>query len=255
MSSGHARISSSFGSSAMLLLVSGLVSRLRTRRARRQALRRCAASQRGAVVGFEVEPEQRLGVARTEIEPPVAHVDREAVETILHAVAVHDGHALDHRERIGDTGVDLARLRVAVVRLAQLGERRARLRQLLEHDERGDDAGVGPEVLPEVVVRGVLAAEHRVGVGHDLLHERVADAALDRLAAELADHLGPRASDGRLGPTGGPACSRRVPESVARYQPGTSARVEELRVLSDLHDRGKLSDEEFAAEKSRLMNP
>ena len=56
--------------------------------------------------------------------------------------------------------------------------------------QRGDDAGVGPEVLPEVVVRGVLAAEHRVGVGHDLLHERVADAALHRLAAELADHLG-----------------------------------------------------------------
>ena len=44
-------------------------------------------------------------------------------------------------------------------------------------------------------------------------------------------------------------------ETVARYQPGASARVEELRVLSDLHDRGKLSDEEFAAEKSRLMNP
>ena len=145
---------------------------------------------RGAVVGFEVEPEQRLGVARTEVEPPVAHVDGEAVEPILHAVAVLAGDPLDHRERIGHPGVDLARLRVPVVRLAQLGERRARLRQLLEHDQRGDDAGVGPEVLAEVVVRGVLAAEHRVGVGHDLLHERVADAALHRLAAELADHLG-----------------------------------------------------------------
>jgi hypothetical protein len=31
--------------------------------------------------------------------------------------------------------------------------------------------------------------------------------------------------------------------------------VEELRVLADLHDRGKLTDEEFAAEKARLMNP
>ncbi len=39
-------------------------------------------------------------------------------------------------------------------------------------------------------------------------------------------------------------------EFVAQYTP--SNRAEQLRVLADLHDRGKLTDDEFAAEKARL---
>ena len=38
---------------------------------------------------------------------------------------------------------------------------------------------------------------------------------------------------------------------VARYSPSSSA--EQLSVLADLHDRGKLSDEEFRAEKERVL--
>jgi hypothetical protein len=37
---------------------------------------------------------------------------------------------------------------------------------------------------------------------------------------------------------------------VAAYTPDNHA--EQLRVLADLHDRGKLSDDEYAAEKARL---
>ena len=40
-------------------------------------------------------------------------------------------------------------------------------------------------------------------------------------------------------------------EFVERYSPDD--RASQLKVLSDLHDRGKLTDEEFAAEKSRLL--
>lgn len=40
-------------------------------------------------------------------------------------------------------------------------------------------------------------------------------------------------------------------EFVAKYSPNDHA--QQLAVLSDLHDRGKLTDEEFAAEKTRLM--
>jgi Phospholipase_D-nuclease N-terminal/Short C-terminal domain len=40
-------------------------------------------------------------------------------------------------------------------------------------------------------------------------------------------------------------------EFVERYSPTSDA--SELKVLSDLHDRGKLSDSEFAAEKARLL--
>lgn len=38
---------------------------------------------------------------------------------------------------------------------------------------------------------------------------------------------------------------------VARYAPDSSAG--ELKVLADLHDRGKLTDAEFAAEKARVV--
>ena len=40
-------------------------------------------------------------------------------------------------------------------------------------------------------------------------------------------------------------------EFVARYRPDGG--VSELRALADLHDRGKLTDNEFATEKARLL--
>ena len=36
---------------------------------------------------------------------------------------------------------------------------------------------------------------------------------------------------------------------------GSADPASQLATLADLHDRGKLTDEEFAAEKARLMNP
>jgi len=40
-------------------------------------------------------------------------------------------------------------------------------------------------------------------------------------------------------------------EFVTRYSPGNG--VSELTALADLHDRGKLTDSEFATEKARLL--
>jgi hypothetical protein len=40
-------------------------------------------------------------------------------------------------------------------------------------------------------------------------------------------------------------------EFVARYAPTDT--TSQLQVLADLHDRGKLTDDEFAAEKARLL--
>jgi Phospholipase_D-nuclease N-terminal/Short C-terminal domain len=40
-------------------------------------------------------------------------------------------------------------------------------------------------------------------------------------------------------------------EFVAKYSPSDG--VSGLKTISDLHDRGKLTDEEFAAEKARLL--
>ena len=85
------------------------------------------------------------------------------------------GHPLDDRLGVVDGDVDLARGGVALERLAQLGQRLVGLGQQLEHDQGGDDAGVGPEVVGEVVVAAVLAAEDGARLGHHRLDERVAD--------------------------------------------------------------------------------
>ena len=41
-------------------------------------------------------------------------------------------------------------------------------------------------------------------------------------------------------------------EFVEKYSPNDSA--QQLRLLSDLHDRGKLTDAEFAEEKTRVLD-
>jgi hypothetical protein len=57
-------------------------------------------------------------------------------------------------------------------------------------------------------------------------------------------------------PAGATKDERRLIEEanrdfVAAYSPNGTAG--QLQVLADLHDRGKLSDEEFAAEKARVL--
>ena len=44
-----------------------------------------------------------------------------------------------------------------------------------------------------------------------------------------------------------------VKQDVAQREAGDTA--SELKTLADLHDRGKLTDAEFAAEKARLLGP
>ena len=60
----------------------------------------------------------------------------------------------------------------------------------LEHDEGRDQTRIGPEVVAEVVVTRMLAAERGPGLGHDLLDERVPDPRAHRRAAVLAHCLG-----------------------------------------------------------------
>ncbi len=97
---------------------------------------------------------------------------------------------LDRRERVGDLGVDLTRVRIALVGRAQLGERNTCTGEHLEHDERGDDARVRPVVVAEVVVARVLTAEGGPGLGHDGLDVGVPDPGADRRATVLDDDLG-----------------------------------------------------------------
>ena len=128
-----------------------------------------------AGLGFEVEAEQRLGVRRPEVEPPRVELDGQPVEVVLAAVGVSSADLGEHGIDVVDVGVDLAALRVALVRDTHLGQHVVGASQLGEHLHRGDESGVGAVVRREVVVRRVLAAEHRSGLSHLLLDERVPD--------------------------------------------------------------------------------
>ena len=85
--------------------------------------------------GLEVEAQQRLGVRRPQVEPPLAEVDGEAVEAVLLDTR-RTGAATRSITARGSAhlGVDLAGVGVALERLAQLRQRLPRTRQLLEHD-------------------------------------------------------------------------------------------------------------------------
>ena len=54
-------------------------------------------------------------------------------------------------------------------------------------------------------------------------------------------------------PSGATADERAAVDDARRYGVARSSGVAELRELADLHDRGKLTDSEFAAEKARLL--
>jgi hypothetical protein len=69
-------------------------------------------------------------------------------------------------------------------------EIQTRTADLVEHEHAGDEAAVRAEVLQEVVVRRVLAAEDGAGGHHLLLDERVAHLRAHRHAAVLAHDLG-----------------------------------------------------------------
>ncbi|MCO5606194.1 hypothetical protein L7F22_060381 [Adiantum nelumboides] len=157
----------------------------------------------GRVVGrLDVEPQQRLGVRGPQVEPrSVRQRDRQAVEAVeLDAVAgAVDALDLGHAPGlVGDRRVDLPGRGVAVVARHQPGHRRAGggrpvLAERGQHVQRREHAGVGLPEVAEVVVRGVLAAEHRAGLGHRRLDERVAHPGAHRAPAVLGDDLRHRA--------------------------------------------------------------
>src|SRR5207247_11301478 len=86
---------------------------------------------------------------------------------------------------IRNRGVQLPGEEVALAeRPEDLGEWLPALRDELEHEERGNRAGVGLVEVAEVVVPGDLAGEERALLAHPLLDERVADPVDERDAAE-----------------------------------------------------------------------
>jgi len=57
--------------------------------------------------GLEVESKKGLGVRRAEVEPPLAHIDRETIEAVLVRVLVDLSNTIDHGKGVFDLGVYL----------------------------------------------------------------------------------------------------------------------------------------------------
>ncbi len=66
---------------------------------------------------------------------------------------------------------------------------------------------------------------------------------------------GSSVADQLMAQLGGGARSLRVSGSVPRDTTGSADSLERLQKLGDLHDRGVLTDAEFAAEKAKILNP
>ena len=145
---------------------------------------------------FDVESQQRLGVGHPQVEPgAVAEVDGHAVEVVdrVHAGAVGLQHGLHDGRGVGDGEVDLAGGFVALVVGHQVRQRAVLFAERGQHVQRGQHPGVGTPEVAEVVVRGVLAAEDRSGLGHQPLDVGMPDPGPQRCAAALDDQLGHRA--------------------------------------------------------------
>ena len=147
--------------------------------------------------------------------------DRQAVELVegdVVAVAVVRPQRVEHRSRVVDRGVQLARQRVALVIGQELRQRAVALGQCRQRVERGQHAGVGTPEVAEVEVAAVLAAEDGVGLGHRLLDEAVAHAGPHRGPAQLADQLGHAAARDQVVDHRGAGVAAQLPLGDQRRQ-------------------------------------
>ena len=145
-----------------------------------------------AAGGLHVEPQQVLGVGGAQVKPPVAKIARQPVG------AVHRGgvwlkaaaHGRDRGALVGDPEINLAARGEFGAHFGDgLGQRLARLVEVLCDQHPGDHAAVAVVEVAEVVVRGELAAVGRATSAHCRLDKGVARLRLHWHAAACLNRL------------------------------------------------------------------
>src|SRR5262245_21022236 len=167
-----------------------------------------ALAGEGALVrGLDVEAQERLGVRRPQVEPPVREGDGQPVELVRAAGRIRGPHRGQGGGNVGHARIQLAALVVLEEGRPELGERPAAALERAQEQQESRRAVVGDVAGREVkvVVAGELTAEARAGLAQRRLHERVPDAPTRRLPAPRSDRLGDDAAraqiveDGRAG--------------------------------------------------------
>lgn len=119
--------------------------------------------------------------------------------------------------------------------------------------ERIQDIGMSQRWWQRTVGAGDLLVETSAGSGRTALRNVNDPTALK---AMLVDAREARRGSRRVWHTAEPSPSP-LPPSVAPTNPDSpmsgASRAEQLEILARLHDQGKLTDDEFAAEKSRVL--
>jgi len=108
------------------------------------------------------------------------------------AIRPHLGGHFDRCLRVTHLQVDLPRCRIALHVLAKPGEGSPVFGDDTHQDQHCEHPGIGPEVVPEVVVTAVLPTEDRIRFRHDLFDVAVPHPGPDRLASGLGDDLSHR---------------------------------------------------------------
>lgn len=139
--------------------------------------------------GFEIEAEERFGIGRADIEPPVGIVDFESVELVLGAISIALAECSEYGILVVHFAVDLTGVEIALGFGDERGDRLAGLGHEVEEKQSGQRAGLGDGVLFKIVVARELTGEDGSGLAHLLLDEGVTDPAFERAAAVLLDEF------------------------------------------------------------------
>src|SRR5579875_1769268 len=131
-------------------------------------------------VALYVQAEQRLGIGRPHVEPPIGVADRHAVEMIDFRVTVLPFDFGELGGDIGDPAVDLAGTEACVDRRDNFAHRLVGVAEQLQALHERDHPGVGEPVVPEIEMPGMFAAERYVLLAHDRLYQRMSDGRADR---------------------------------------------------------------------------
>ena len=118
--------------------------------------------------------------------------------------------------------------------------------------DRVQDVGYRQSVLQRMVGAGDLLVQSSASEGQTAIRDIPNPIRLNELITQARDGVLPSSTSAPPAPAAPPPMPTEPPAQTAPPASGKST-VEQLEILSNLHDKGALTDEEFAAQKAKLL--